>query len=997
MKQLVQLFILVLFGTTSVFATHNRAGEITYRKLCDESVTTCLTYEIIVTTYTEASSLADRDEQTVYCGDGKTVQAFRINGPDTDLNGIPNGEIIGPDMKLNRYRAVHTFPGAGKYWMSMEDPNRNADIHNIPGSVNIPFYIHSLLIINPFLGNNNSPILLNPPIDNACIDKCYTHNPGAFDIDGDSLAYKLVACRGRDGIPIKGYSIPPTTNDIYLDEITGDFVWCAPPPNPGQGEYNIAILIEEYRGGYLIGSVLRDMQILVAACKNNPPVIEEIIDTCVQAGDTLRFFVTADDIDESISNNHFLFNTFVQQTFDSIQYNNDSIIVFLFDTLQNIDTTLYFVLRDSLHIYDTNYVNNITVQYIDSLVNSTFTIDTTYVIDPNNQDTTDVVTVLKITHTYTIKIKTSVKDRITLTAIGGALSPYVEVPPATFSEVQGRGPLSSEFVWPVTCEHVRKEPYLLSFKAKDNNLNIPLVDFESMQIRVVGPAPTNPTAAPSGTSMLLNWDASVCPDVIGYKIYRHNGFTGWVHGACETGVPAYTGYEYIGKTDGLNTTNFTDNNNGAGLIHGLDYCYMVVACFPEGVEGYASVEFCARLIRDVPVITNVDVTNTAFANGMIDIKWVKPIADSNNLDTLQNPGPYEFRLLRSPGFNGVNPFTEIHSFSSPYFASLDDTLYTDTLLNTSDLPYTYRIDFYTNSTFKGSTQTASSVYLSIAPSDNKNILSWEEHVPWENYQYVVYKKAASSIYQVLDTVVNSTYTDTGLVNGVEYCYLVKSIGAYSDTTIIHPLYNSSEKKCEAPIDNIPPCQPYLEIVPNCDITENALTWTNPNNICSDDVVQYNIYYTAVQGDDFILLGSTYHATDTVFMHDSVASIAGCYAVTALDTFFNESPYSNIACIDNCPVYELPNIFTPDGDGINDVFKPFPYKYVQDIHIKIWNRWGEEVFETTNPYIGWDGRHKESKRLCADGVYFYVCEVNEIRLNGIEKRILKGYLQILTSK
>jgi len=47
--------------------------------------------------------------------------------------------------------------------MTMEDPNRNAGIINIPNSVNIPFFLETTLVINPFLGNNNSPELLNPP------------------------------------------------------------------------------------------------------------------------------------------------------------------------------------------------------------------------------------------------------------------------------------------------------------------------------------------------------------------------------------------------------------------------------------------------------------------------------------------------------------------------------------------------------------------------------------------------------------------------------------------------------------------------------------------------------------------------------------------------------------------------------------------------------------------------------------------------------------------
>jgi len=158
-------------------------------------------------------------------------------------------------------------------------------------------YIYSELIISPFLGGyDNSPILLIPPVDNGCVDQPFYHNPGAYDPDGDSLSYRLVPCRGAQGQVIPGYTLPPATHTIHLDSITGDFFWDSPPQ---QGEYNIAILIEEWRNGVKIGSVLRDMQIIITACNNQPPVIDPLKDTCVEAGTTLTFPVRAYDPDST--------------------------------------------------------------------------------------------------------------------------------------------------------------------------------------------------------------------------------------------------------------------------------------------------------------------------------------------------------------------------------------------------------------------------------------------------------------------------------------------------------------------------------------------------------------------------------------------------------------------------------------------------------------------------------------------------------------------------
>ncbi len=143
-------------------------------------------------------------------------------------------------------------------------------------------------------------------------------------------------------------------------------------------------------------------------------------------------------------------------------------------------------------------------------------------------------------------------------------------------------------------------------------------------------------------------------------------------------------------------------------------------------------------------------------------------------------------------------------------------------------------------------------------------------------------------------------------------------------------------------------------------------------------------------------------TDTTHIHvdsyEGLVSIAGCYAVTAVDSFGNESPVISKVCVDNCPVYQLPNVFTPNGDGKNDLFTPLiPYRYVKDVAIKIYDRWGLLMFETTDINVLWDGKNKSTKMQCSDGVYYYVCTVNEIRVDGITPRVLTGFVQLMNSK
>jgi gliding motility-associated-like protein len=866
MKRLFTIIIFTLTFSVSVFATHQRAGEISYKCL------NRLTYEATITTYTYAPSLADRPELELFWGDGTSDIIKRV--VQTHLANNINLNIYKYDGASTGGR--HTYPAPGTYIMSMEDPNRNSGIINIPNSVNIPFYIETTLVINPFLGNNSSPVLLNPPIDNACIFQPFMHNPWAYDPDGDSLSYHLDKCKGAGGVYIPGYFFPPANNTLTIDPISGELLWDSPQLN---GEFNICIIVDEWRKGIWIGSVRRDMQISVVSCTNQPPKILPLKDTCVVAGTKLSFLVTA--------------------------YDPDSL-------------------------------------------------------------------------------------GITLTGNGSPL--LVPSSPAQFTQpATGVATVSSTFTWQTECSHVKKSPYQMNFKVEDNGIPVQLVDFASVNITIVSPAPENLTATPSGNHINLKWNKSICTNGIGYRIYRRNGYYGFFPDHCETGVPAYTGYSLISQNNSINDTTYLDNNNGAGLIRGIDYCYMVISYFSDNAESYASLEACSQLPKDAPVMTNVSVRNTDASSGSMFVAWSKP----TEFDTLLIPGPYKYYLFKGAGFNGAS-YTLVDSL-----LSINDTTYIDTLLNTTGSPYHYRVDFYNNQPgnvfFVDSAYRASSVYLTLLPSDNKLTLNWKFDVPWLNDTIIIYKlNPLTSVYDSIGFSTTHIYVDTGLINGNNYCYYVKSVGHYSASGFAYPLINLSQRVCGSPTDNEPPCPPVLAGFTNCEMISNTLYWTNPNHFCANDVLSYNLYYSNASGEDYSVIYSSANLQDTLYLHNGIPSIVGCYYVTAVDSFNNESAPSNLVCfdVDQCSLYNLPNIFTPNGDGSNDFFIPFPYNFVEKIDLIIFNRWGTEVFKTEDPDINWDGKNQSSKQNCADGVYYYVCVVYERRLTGLEKRTISGTVQIL---
>jgi gliding motility-associated-like protein len=99
------------------------------------------------------------------------------------------------------------------------------------------------------------------------------------------------------------------------------------------------------------------------------------------------------------------------------------------------------------------------------------------------------------------------------------------------------------------------------------------------------------------------------------------------------------------------------------------------------------------------------------------------------------------------------------------------------------------------------------------------------------------------------------------------------------------------------------------------------------------------------------------------------------------------------CVDNCPYYFLPNVFTPNRDEVNDHFQAFPWKFVDSVDVRIFNRNGEEVYQTNDPGIHWNGMHREGG-MCSDGVYYYTAKVFTIRLVGLVEENFSGELQLI---
>lgn len=929
---------MMLLAASPAFATHNRAGEITFAFLGPNTV------QVTISTWTKASSYAaDRDSLGINWGDGSFITVVaRTNGFPGGCCGVPQGVYLGNDIKYNTYTGTHSYPGAPPppnnfYVVSMTDPNRNANISNIANSVNVQFYIEDTIYYPTNIqdiGFEQSPNCWNPPIDFAYVGDTFWHNPTVYDADGDSVVFRMIIPLEGQGMIVPGYKDPtqipgPSANNTEsLNIHTGMYMWATPQES---GIYNVAFLISWYRRGLLMGTIDRDMQIIVLDDTTSPPVVHVPMDTCIRAGDILHANITGTD-----------------------PSSNYTVILTGYGGPLIGDTTIF----------------------PDSLSPATFT-----------------------------------------NAIG---NPHIMGNPAI-----------GEFKWNTVCLDIREQPYELVFKAQDSILtNVafnPKQDQKTWNIEVIAPPPLNLTDTILNKKVVLHWQNPYkCGSIHtfrGFSIWRRVGSNPFVPAYCETGL-AGRGYTMI--ADKVFDTTYTDLT----AVHGEDMCYRILANFsevsPNGLYTFYSVvsvpsnEACVYLPYDVPIITTVSVLQTDTLTGQMFVAWIKPRVDSTDFDTTFYLPPYRFDLYRGGGFNFASPHL-INSFSSPTFAGLSDTTFTDTHLNTTDSAYSYQVWIYSHGDTVGPSNAAASVYLTLTPGDSTLQLKWKFNVPWLEDSFQIYRKdyttAGVFIYIGTDATPGSTsYMDAHLINDTNYCYYVKAFGHYTSPYIGAPLIDSSEIVCGTPVDTIPPCPPIVTLTNNCGAASanpcdtpfaniNYLTWIEPDS-CGYSTVKYNIYYTADSGGTYKLIATLTGIGTTSYNHvmDSTG-LAGCYLVRAVDKRGNESHATNQVCIDDCPNYNLPNTFTPNGDGFNDVFTPIkcpPYRYITRVDFKIFTRWGEKVFETTNPEINWDGTNQKTGKPMSDGVYFYAGYYYEQTLHGEVQKPLPqknggGFIHLLRNK
>lgn len=189
------------------------------------------------------------------------------------------------------------------------------------------------------------------------------------------------------------------------------------------------------------------------------------------------------------------------------------------------------------------------------------------------------------------------------------------------------------------------------------------------------------------------------------------------------------------------------------------------------------------------------------------------------------------------------------------------------------------------------------------------------------------------------------------------------------------------------------------------VTHEGNYWVTVTNSCgpvSDTInIKYNPIPTINLGQDHTMCNgetitlqafipnSTYLWQDGSSTPTFSVTIEGNYWVTVSNNCGVTADTINIIVKECDVILEMPNIFTANNDGINDVFYPVKMVGITQFELSIYNRWGQRLFETEDLKTGWKGDFNGT--LCPSGTYYWIINYTDIYDNHLSK---KGFLTLL---
>jgi len=426
MRKIFSTLVLIISMFTfsnQLFASHTAGGELIYKKVPGTTNSYTFYFKFYRNCANNGTAASAEPASFTLCytspctGTIQQIVMPKMVGLIPTTPPVQNGTTLsnGCDSTITQCEVLSSaIPGYEQWWYSATISLpvtcndwrfwinlccRNNNILNLGPNVSSTYDIYVETRFDnlnaPLAQDNSSPYFLNSnsssslPIPYMCVNSPYFHNGGAADPDGDSLHFELINPRDGAGcvattptsILAAGYNLnsvagqPMACNNTFnLDPNTGNF---SLTPNV-IGKFVISIKCSEYRNGILLGSIMRDMQVVVDNCIQMPvtTVIDSVniingtavvdtVKTC--PGNNLDYCFDIKSAVSGVYVKHMFDNAASSFPGSTITFSNpfDSILHVCMTWQPTIsDTgwhTLFVNVKDSLNCLSTPAIQNITL------------------------------------------------------------------------------------------------------------------------------------------------------------------------------------------------------------------------------------------------------------------------------------------------------------------------------------------------------------------------------------------------------------------------------------------------------------------------------------------------------------------------------------------------------------------------------------------------------------------------------------------------------------
>ena len=1034
-------YLLVVFFINNTFATHIVGGEMSYEYVGNNQYR--ITLKVYRDCINGVAQFDNPASVGIFNSSGTLIQEVLISNPTiTNLPVVVTNPCLQVPPVICTEEAIYqkivtlsSIPSGGLD-LVYQRCCRNSIIQNIvnPQDMGSTYISH---IPDPALAvNNTGAHFKNVPPLVLCNGDNFVFDHSAIDADGDLLIYEMcLPYHGAssfspmpqppNGAPYTNISWAPGfgtthqingTQNLQIDSNTGELI-CTPTTN---GVYVVGICVKEYRNGVLINSTLRDFQFTVVTCSSN--VISAVpSQTVLCDGYTMEF------------QNNSINSSFYYWDFGVPGINTDTSSleepVYTYPDTGNYEVTLianpgWPCADTSTAVYSVQYpiqgaIDNVMGQCLennsfDFAINGNFTPSALFnwnfggaSVPASSTQQNPSGVVYNSDGVYTVT--SSVSDR----GCQRDFTQQVEVYSMPVAEI-----LDIENCDGLQVTAINNSTNAIGYRW-DFGDNTTQADTSLL------PTPSYTYSSSGSYSVMLVANNLHCSDTA-YATYKVKEP---INPVIQTSpaIQCLIGNSYDFTLSGNYTTSATFNWNFGSPTNGGN----TTAENPQGIEylvpGIHHVQVSVEdegCIKDTVLEINVVQEPTADFDSVFNCNGLTAVATNNSVgansyywdfgdlstttdnSTLENPSYtypssniYNVMLV---AYNDYCSDTAYNTFKvkEPINPSFDFNL-NPQCITTNSFDFTLSGNYTSSASFTWVFGANAVPSNAVIENPSGVVFSTEGYYPVlvsvEDEGCVFSYSDTAKVFpspniqfSISDTVgcmpLTTSFIDESIAWGdVDYLW---TFGDGTTSTEHEPTHIYSSAGVYDVSFSLTTNQGCLETLTLNDL-EAVHVYPRPHADFNLSPEQTNIFFPEIELTDLSTgaIATQYYSIEGNYFYESdfIYSVVGMGSIpiflTVINSYGCEDTLTKYVYIEPNDLLYVPNSFSPNNDGINDVFKPISYG-ITKFEFYIFNRWGQIIYEGTDASVGWDGASKG--KLVKDGVYIWKIRYKDHKNHQQEK-------------